>query len=219
MFSTTKFTEEPKSILPPISVTRALVELKTLDKRINKSINSCDVLKLKRRQDTFDVDKFTKDARASYQSVCDLIDRRNMIKLKILESNSTTKVKIGTKEYTINEVIDRKQALSYSRDLFNKLKQQHVTVNHQFETKNEETKQKLDKLLEINFGKDKGNTNTNISDISSISKAYHDTNKIEIIDPIGIEDKITKLEDEITEFEKEVDLVLSESNAKTLLQL
>lgn len=209
------FASHPKINVEGISVTRALVELKTLEKRINKSIQDCDIIKLRKREDNWDLDKFNKDSRAAYQSVTDLIERRNLIKSKILHSNAVTSVKIGVKEYTINEAIDRKNSLTYTRDFYNKLKEQQITVKDQFERKSEEVKQKLDRLIEINFAKEKSNN----SDISSISKAYYETNKIEIVDPINIDEKITKLSDEIVEFEKEVDLVLSESNAKTMLQL
>lgn len=41
-------------------ITRALAEIKMLDKRINKSIHECELVKIKNRGDKWDVEQFNK---------------------------------------------------------------------------------------------------------------------------------------------------------------
>lgn len=198
------------------TVTRALVELKTIEKRITKTINECDLLKVRSRGDKWDVEKFARDAQSSFQSASDLISRRDLIKSKVMESNAITKVRIGDQEYTVAEVIDRKRNLTWRKCLLDRMRHQRQEQQAVFERKQQEIKGRLDRLIEIEFGKD---VKSNADQVSNITRQYFDSNKIELVDPVGIQAKIKTLEDEIMEFEKEADLVLSESNAVTKIMI
>ena len=74
-----------------MTITRALAELKTLDKRISKSTSvDFEVVKVRRKEDKWDVQEFNRKALASYQSAVDLITRRDQLKSKVLQSNAVT---------------------------------------------------------------------------------------------------------------------------------
>jgi hypothetical protein len=208
--------KEQKEQVPKMTVTRALVELKTLDKRINRAVAECDLVKVRLREHKWDVGQFTRQAQAAFQSATDLITRRDELKARILRSNARTKVAIGKDTYTVAEVIDKKQSLKYRESLLEKLRGQKAQADETFNVKNEEMKQKLDRLLEINFGKE---GKSNAENVETISKSYFDTNKVELVDPVNIAKKIKDLEEHITEFDKEADLILSESNARTYIDL
>lgn len=195
-----------------ITVTRALAELKTLDKRINKAVQDCDVVKIRRKEDKWDIQEYNRQAQATYQSLEDLITRRDELKRRVLASNATTRVRIGKDVLTIAEVIDRKQSIEYKKRLLERLRNQRQIAQNTYESRVEELRRKLDNLLEVNFGKE---GKCNPENVASITKTYHDTHKVEIVDPLNIGVKIKTLEEEITEFDKEADLVLSESNART----
>ncbi len=207
-------TQSPAASVPQMTVTRGLVELKTLDKRISRAINECDLVKVRTRDQNWDVNEFTRQAQAAYQSAADLITRRDELKAKILHSNAVTKVRIGTREYTVAEVIDGKQSMRYKKLLLDRLRTQKATADQQVSQRSEDLKQKLDRLLEINLGKDGKN---NADNVSSISKVYYAENKVTLVDPVSISSKIKKLDEDITLFEQEADLILSESNARTYL--
>lgn len=96
---------------------RALAEIKMLDKRINKSIHECELVKIKNRGDKWDVEQFNKEAKSSYASIMDLIKRRDYLKFKIIQSNAHTTVNIGSNEYTIAQAIDLKNSIQYKKDL------------------------------------------------------------------------------------------------------
>ena len=199
-----------------VTVTRALVELKTLDKRITKAIAECDLIKVRTRDQKWDVNEYSRKAQAAYQSATDLIQRRDVLKAKVLHSNSVTKVRIGEHEYTVTEVIDRKQSLRYRKSLLERLRIQKASAESIHAQRSDEVKQKLDRLLEVNLGGKDGKGHA--ENVGSISKAYYDANKVDLIDPIAIAGKIAALEEAVTLFEQEADLVLSESNARTFLE-
>src|ERR1044071_4886125 len=100
-----------------MTVARALVELKTLDKRITKATSSIELVKVRRKDDKWDVAEFSRKAQSDLQSLLDLIDRRDLLKRKVIQSNAVTQVTIEGREYSIAEVIDRKQTLRYRRAL------------------------------------------------------------------------------------------------------
>lgn len=195
-----------------ITITRALVEIKLLDKRIKKAVTNCTALKVRTANDKWDRQEFQTEATSSLQSIQDLIKRRNDIKARIIMSNATTKVKIGDTEYTIAEVIDKKQSIRHEKDLLDHLREQQRSAQETVERYNAVNRTKLDTLIELNFSKDRKN---NDSDIASITKAFNDNNKVELVDPANVKKLIQDLDAQIMEFEKEADLVLSEINAVT----
>lgn|SRR6478609_3544856 len=198
-----------------ITVTRALAELKTLEKRITKSISECEVVKVRRKEDKWDVQEFNRQAQGNFQSAMDLLRRRDELKSRVLRSNAVTQVRIGKEVLTVAEVIDRKQAIKHKKCLLDKLRSQRQSCQSTYELRTEELRRKLDHLLEVNFGKE---GKSNPDNVSAITKTYYDTNKVELVDPVNITAKIKELEEEITEFDKEADLVLSESNARTYIE-
>lgn len=195
-----------------ITITRALVEIKLLDKRIKKAVTNCTALKVRTANDKWDRQEFQTEASSNLQSIQDLIKRRNDIKARIIMSNAITKVRIGDTEYTIAEVIDKKQSIRHEKDLLDHLREQQRSAQETVERYNSVNRTKLDTLIELNFSKDRKN---NDSDMASITKAFNDNNKVELVDPANVKKLIQDLDAQIMEFEKEADLVLSEINAVT----
>lgn len=205
-----------------ISITRALTELKLLDKRIVKETeNSSHVGLYTNRQDQI-LDKglsrndFEVKAKASLQSIHDLIERRKKVKCAILISNASVKVKIGAFEYFVIEAIERKNSISYDSELLAKWKRDVTDVVTQMTQNNTKLKDQVDQMLNNNLGSDK---QVSKSDYDSIAKPMYEQNEMKLSDPIGIENKIDSLDKEIDEFLSEVDFVLSESNARTEIEI
>ena len=199
-----------------MTMTRALVELKTLDKRITKHSDECEVLRVRQRNDKWDVSSWSKDATAQLQSVLALIARRDLIKAKIIQSNAMTKVKLGDASLTVAEIIDKKQNLPYKQHLLAHLRLQRSNCTSVFDQKEAAVRAKLDRLLELEFGKE-GKSNS--GNIATISDTYLAANKVELLDPTEIDKQIKQLEHEVEEIDKESNLLLSESNATTTIDL
>ena len=205
-----------------MSIHRALGELKTLDKRIRKEIENTIFIGAKKKSSNTEyktrtsIVDFNNNVNSSIQSINDLILRRKEIKEAIVNSNANTFVTIGDNKMTVASAIERKTSIGYDKFLLSKIKEQYARIVGFVEENNEEVEcdlsSKIDNMLNAN---DKNN----INGIEEFSKAYRNSNSWEVIDPVDLKSLIDKLEKEITIFENEVDVVLSESNAITFIEV
>jgi len=199
--------------LQSFSVTRALAELKTLQKRIDRLQNETVFVSTKTVGKSWK--DHVNDTKANWQAVNDLMVRYEKIKFALVISNATTKVTISGKTYTVAEAIAKKDHLSQKRELLKKLREQRSFVDQCVKAHEHDVQARLDSLLNASLGSQRKES----ADTTAISEPFLRNNKIEVVDPINIDKATALLDSEITEFEKEVDLVLSESNAVTQLVL
>jgi len=195
-----------------ISITRALVELKTLDSRIQKKIDT-GVFVSFRGQFHQPADGI-KDALANYQSINDLIERRKRIKSAIITSNATTKVTICGQSMTVAEAIETKSSIKHKKNLLAVLKRQYGTASSNIEMINSRVRKDLESKSSRDGDKEKQQMS-----LEDFSKTYIDLHGVELYDPLKVSEKIEQMEAYITQFEQEVDYVLSEKNAVTLIEV
>lgn len=192
-----------------ISVTRALVKLKTLNERITNLTSKSSFIGLKKNN------KNSKDIKIdveNFQAIADLLNHRDDLRKKIIECNHNTKVKVCGKEYSVAEAIAMKNDIELRQKFLNELKNQNMKIQREYEFHNEEVQRKLDNLLETSFSRD---VKQNADTMENVIKTYRKSNEAEIVDPLKLSDHIDRMEDEINGFLKEIDFVLSESNATT----
>lgn len=205
-----------------ISITEALNELKLYDSKINKAIaNAKFASATKKSSDKVGVikkEEFEERAKASYQSVTDLIANRNALKSAIVKSNAVTEVTINGKTMTVAEAIERKNSIDYDVTLLNEMKKQYVTATDTVNKENKKVDNKVDELLSTLIGKD-SDKKISKEDQEAIEKPYREKNEYEFIDPIGIYDKMLALEADVDGFNSEVDTRLVLSNATTFIEI
>lgn len=203
-----------------MTITRALAELKLLDKRIDKELQNASfiasVQKKKKINGKITVEEFNNNATKSLDSINDLIQRRKLIKSAIVQSNAKTIVSIANVKMSVADAIERKISISYEHNLLNSMKSQYHIVRNEIENKNIDVNEKLNTLLLNNFGKD---IKASANDVEAISKPYLEQNEWIYVDPLDIVAKIDKLDKAIDEFESEVDFILSESNSITTIEI
>ncbi len=205
-----------------ISITEALNELKLYDSKINKAIANAKLASAaKKCSDNVGVikkEEFTKRAKASYQSIVDLIANRNTLKSAIVKSNAVTEVSVNGKSMTVAEAIERKNSIEYEIMFLNEMKKQYVFATDTVNKENKKVDNKVDELLATLIGKE---TSKDMSKESqeAIEKPYREKNEFEFIDPIGIYDKMIELEADIDGFSSEVDTKLVLSNATTFIEI
>ena len=203
-----------------ISITEALVKLKTLGKRIESATNSIRPIALVTGKNSplgfKTIEEFETSAKAAFQSAQSLIKYRQTVKGAIVAANAVTNVTIGGKAITVAQAIERKNSIQYEKDLLRVLSQNYiVTLNKSVQTESD-VQMRLQKLLEATFGKD---TKTKGDEVDNISKPFLEQNSPRLIDPLDLKNLIEKLEKDIDEFEGEVDFRLSEANAKTNIEV
>lgn len=194
-----------------ITITRALTELKTLDKRIAKAIDSGTFVSYEGQ--FHKPSEQSKSAKASYQSITDLLERRKKIKSLIVMSNAQTEVTVCGKIMTIAEAIETKSSIRHLENLMNRLKYQYADATKSVEHINDKVRRDLENKTEL-----KGEKDSNI-DIIEFSNKYMDMHGVKLYDPINIQSKIKGLEDYITNFNSEIDFVLTEKNSTTFIKV
>lgn len=223
-----------------ISVTQALAELKLLDKRIRKLVapkikesgavysyvyegetitpqaEAADLLwcAVNTKTNPVDADKLRRHAQSEMQSFLDLVARRDRIKKAIVLSNATTRVKIGAWDGTMAEAIEHKSSITYKKMLLAAMKKNASTAWEKLKAAEKEVQERLDRLLQSELGKD---VRTNPETIQSITQSFRENNKVELVDPLGIVERVKELEEEVEDFETNVDWVLSEANGRTMI--
>lgn len=205
-----------------ISITEALTELKLYDQKINKVLCSADFIGCKKkssdRVNSFKLENFEANAKASYQSVSDLIENRARLKSAIVQSNAATMVEIAGKKYTVAEAIERKNSIAYDKMLLQAMKSQWAAATNNVEKENKRVDTQVDKMLETFLGKD-SEKKVSEADLNAISEPYRAKNEWELVDPLNLFAKIQAMEADIDAFEADVDVRLSISNSVTYIEV
>lgn len=203
----------------PLSIAGALVELKLLDKRIEKATNKALFVSIKQGKDVpnlfKNIDEVVATIKACQQSVTDLIKRRNVIKSAIVVSNATTGVTIAGEAMTVAEAIERKNSIEYDKALLYSYQRQLADRIKLVDKHNLDVMHRADLMVQTFLGNDKSKA----AEAESLRSNFLESHSASLIDPIDIKKIIHNLELYIDNFEAEVDLVLSTSNAITFLEI
>ena len=208
-----------------ITVTKALGDIKVLEKRINSLISDTDFVNIKVKSKDLlkdiliSVGDYSEDIKAKYQSIQDLINNRNKLKSAIILSNAITDVEIAGKKYKVAEAIDRKNSIEFEIDLLDKLKSNYAKSLKAVEMFNEKLETQINKEREIMLSGDNAKNKDIVESVEKMSDAKRENNAVEIVDPLKIKDEIEKLDKSISDFQAEVDQALSISNAVTLIDI
>ncbi len=205
-----------------ITITEALIKLKTLESRINKSIRELSVTAVKKSGSDKLIDGHTleKDfidkAKSNYQRTMDLINQRTLIKSKIAQSNAKTIVTISGTEYTVTEAIDKKNNIQLEINLKDKLENDLALSLKSLTSLNEQAEQRANNYVETMLGTDKKNK---VDEANDLYDSFYNKNKGILIDPISIKELISTKSSQITDFLDEVDGKLVISNSTTFIEI
>ena len=202
------------------SITRALVELKTLDSRIRKKIDDDKFIGISigdRPVAGFESnEEAEKSFQSNFKSVTDLIRYRGKLKSSIIRSNAVTTVTINGNEMTVAEAIERKNSIQLERDfllVLSKWFQTHIKAV-------ENNTQNIDIVVKSMATELAGRgSKLKDEDIKRLQDIAVKSQKAELVDPNKLQDVTAKMREDIDEFMKEVDVVLSESNTKTIIEV
>jgi hypothetical protein len=133
-------------------------------------------------------------------------------------SNTNTKVKIGEDTLSVLDCIELKNSIVYKTMFANKMTKDYNGTTYDIEDINEQVKRQTDKLIETSLGREAKHSD---ADTKAIIEPYEKRNKAYLTEVNGFDvlKEQEKLANYIEEFQAEVDLVLSESNAKTLIEV
>lgn len=201
-----------------ISIHRALAELKRLDGRIIDATNEVKAIAVKRKSaDKLNgkpVTEAKKNMQATYDKVVSLIEYRDRLKTLVVQSNAETMVTVANEKMTVAQAIERKASIIYESELLRELKSQYAESVKELERHIEELPEKLENyLVNILGNKEKRSED----EVKLHTETYLRRNEYELVDPLHLKKIIDKLQTKIEEFDSDVDAVLSESNAVTMI--
>ena len=199
------------------SITRALSELKVLEKKFYGGIDDLHLvavkhgLILRRPYSSIKQEDFEKKAKAGDQSVRAIEERIALIKKKIADVNSKTKVRIGSREMTIQEaLIEKSTIIPLKEARLARYKKLLADARNQFDAAGMENEEKIQRNIQ-----DRKDVITE----KQAREEIESTRKVEMVDPLNLAAKIKELEDEITDFKGNVDFALSEKNSTTFIEI
>ena len=199
------------------SITRSLVELKTLDERITRFTSEGLFMsfKTKSKNSGFTEDEFSRTANESFEELDKMIKKRDLIKNLILESNLVARVTIGDREMSVAAAIEFKNTIEYKSRLLEVLKRQRKTVLSELEAHKVRVQAKIDDNIKIICGKEKPDAGV----IATVTDGITKSDPIEVFDPLDLERLIREMERQVLDFRGNVDFALSESNATTKITI
>lgn len=171
-------------------------------------------------------DEFAKDAESAYQQIQDLIDRFQKIDAAIVASNAKTMITTSYGDFTVAGAISLRSRLrgygSYDEDAnFEFALQCKMETDLQkklalAESKNKQLQSTAEGMRLSILGKD-----TKVKDEKPLEvvEAYVRENTTELVDPLEVQKKITKLQEKRDTLLTELDTQIKVSNATTFIEV
>lgn len=201
------------------TLTRALVELKLYDSKIEKAIKDLKPVSYAINKIVVDYrqtkEEFLDNYKAQMQSVSDLRKNKTVLKNALMKANAETIVKIGEKEYTILEALNRKNDIRTEQMLISQLKNHLNNAIARTENIKNDIESNIEKTIN---SRSSSSSNQSKDYVQTIRDSYKDQMP-ELVNADVVEKLITEKEAEITEFIAEVDFALSEINAITKIKV
>jgi len=204
-----------------LSITRALATIKSLNVRI-KNLTVKQVVTLPTAGTGRDLtiinnpdvtaDRAEEMIKSNWQALQDIIEARDAIRAAVIQANATTIVKLGGKEYTIVQLLDKKAGLNDQKELVKVLKKNQANTNSVYKQQDEIYQRHLGNVRSEALS---GNKKQDDESLRPYTAPIEMRMKPGIIDPLKASDLIDALETEISDFELNVDYALSEANAIT----
>ena len=206
-----------------MNIHQALVELKTLDKRIEAAINDSEWVIANKHSNTkisgVDLKDYAESIKSRHQKVTSLIARAEAIKRAVVNSNAVTKVLIAGREYTVAEAIEMKNhGIERKKKLIFRLHTDYAHAKAAADRVNgAELERRAGDYIRTMLGSTdvKGMT----AEVQRMREEFIAAQTMELVDPIGALKQMELLNEEITAFETNVDAALSVSNALTNIEV
>lgn len=212
-----------------ISVTRALVELKRYEQRIAQAVangtfsavsygegDKTRVESMNRQKLPGTVKEVETLITASFQSVNQLITNRAALKAAIVTSNAATKVQFLDRMITVAEAIETKSSLNQLRSVYSAMNTQVMMAVNAVSTAEGRLQATIETLTGQALG---GAGKADAAAQEAIAKVQYAANRPAVIGHDVANANLKALQDQISAIEAELDFTLSESNAKTMIEV
>lgn len=201
------------------TLTRALVEIKLYDSKIEKAIKELNSVSYKVNEIVPEYRMTESDFLSEYnsqmQKIKDLRENKTALKNALMKANAETIVKIADKEYTILEALNKKADIYLDNMMVNVLNSQLKTAISKVNTISEKIESDIERTINA---KSSSSGNQNKEYIQQVRESYKTQIPV-LVNDVVVENLIKTKTDEIENFLAEVDFALSEVNAVTKIKV
>lgn len=199
-----------------MSITRALAQVKLIESKLGRAFAGFDVEingKLKYFPN-FTTEQFEKEALVEVNSFEDLFKNRLKIKSAIARANIDTKISLLGTEYSIIELIDLKNSSQYKKNVYTNLVNNYTKCKSDVINQDVKIENEVSKQVEV--------ANSNKTQVSkdlttTLTETYKTLWGGKIV---GLDiNKISKEKEDLDKLVAEIDMILSEINSKTEIEV
>lgn len=205
-----------------MTVHEALCELKTLDKRITKAIDSAEpifykehsVQQIKGRP----VSERIEEIKANHQSLMALIARMTAIKAAVNQYNAEKHIVVAGKDYTIAQAIYlMSYGTTYTRGMIEKYRGALMGATQYAERENgERLNVRAENAMNAIYGaKEKADPAAYLKGLMD----YKEQHTVELVDPLKLLKVIQDLSEELDAFQSKVDSAIQIANATSVIEI
>lgn len=203
-----------------ISVTRALSELKRLDKEFGALIDNAPYIAVQVGEgdqavgpNNIPVAECVKAIQSAWDQLSQIQKTRSSLKAAIVKSNATVVVTVAGRQMTVAEAIELKSTIAAQKSMLSNMKRSYSMAQSAQNDHNKKVEERIDNHLKTLYGADRSKVDA--SNYDAVAKPLWAKAKAGLIDPLKLADQIKAKEKYIEELATEVDYILSEVNART----
>lgn len=208
-----------------MSITRALTRVKTIEKQLSRLVEGQFVVTLVKREVDNATDVFQDNVnmtKANFDQFNDLFAELNRIKAAVRKSNEVTKVTIGGEELSVADALVYKNTIVYRNNFLDRITRENRNAESRVEQSKITADNKFAAVRE-NFIKNAQGQDVNENYVNTVLTEEERRLKAALVEVkvTGIRNVNEYIEAErkrIDTFIEEVDYVLSESNATTMIE-
>lgn len=211
-------------------ITQALDERQLLVKKIASKVESANFVDAKKRNEEkvygarVSADEFKKNAEASYQQITDLIERYQQVDAAIVASNATTTLETSYGTFTVAAAISLRNRLRaatsiemlFESNLENKMAADYEKYLDVTEKKNKALNETAENMRLSILGKESLRKDEKPLEVVN---EYVKENTFEIIDPLGVIQKIEESKTRRSSLLTELETQIKVSNATTFIEI
>lgn len=212
-------------------VTQALDERELLINKIMDKIKAASFVDMAKHNEERTAGKhlsrseYAKQAQGAFQQIMDLVERYQKIDAAIVASNANTKIQTSYGEYTVAGAISLRNRLKavggyeekgFENSLYDKMQEEYERCVQSINAKNRHLDETAENMRLSILGKDARGKEVKPL---AVVEAYVRENKAELVDPLGIVDKMQQLKERKNKLISELDTQIKVSNATTFVAL
>lgn len=211
-----------RKVTVKMSITKALAEVKKINEKLNElrdvtvaSVEKGNTNQFVKAKGLGTPEEFKANTKGLLDKVRDLIERRNVIKLAIAKANLTTEVVVNGKKMSIIQAIDTKDILWKQINIYTKWISDFVKADEVIQEQEVVIQNLTQQSVNAAFGSNQQTKPQVTKDMEASYRAIYEGK----ICSNYTREQIQKLKDEATEAVSEIDMILSEANSRTDIEV